>query len=218
MAETDLDDEVFAEDLDDDEVFAEDDDDEGSTSERRSGRVRFRFTRPVGSFPVGAASQMTQGVSSAVLNTPRGNATLRLPEAVVTKREFDAVTQRVERSLNTLATRIVETRTGLQKSTSELSAQVSRQGVETTKRIRRMRREIQQQSQTSMMMSMMMMMQVTRRIDEVAEEAGVTTTTDQNQNMMFMMLPLMMGGGGGGSFGDPMMMMVMMMAMFPPKQ
>jgi hypothetical protein len=119
------------------------------------------------------------GVSSAVLNTPRGAATLRLPEPAVTQEEFNRTTASLRAGINRNTTRLNTTH-------REVSALTRRVGVLTTetkrdigrvrteaRRARRdnqaaiakLKRDISSQSTMSMLMGVMGQQQVQSAIN-----------------------------------------------------
>ena len=185
--------------------------------------------------PLPSVSIPTQGggVSSAVLQTPQGSATLRLPETVVTKDEFRQTTERLEGAINRNTARLNTTQKDIENLGTRIGAVVSdtrrdlaRARAAERKHYRqqraafaRLRREQQSQNTTNLMMTVLMQQQVqsqiashTHPITAGATNTGPANVTGGNNALLF--LPLMMMGGGEGSSGDSnmMLMMVMMMA------
>lgn len=167
------------------------------------------------------------GVSSATLNTPAGNATLRLPEPVVTRREFEAGIRKVQEGVNrdaarvnavakdldTLRTRVGVVVTDTQRDIAKVRATVTKSQLANRRTLARLRREQDQQQMMSMVMTMMMQKQIQESIDDHKHAAlnAVPVKGEDESNSMLMMLPMMMMSGGGGGGSDNAMMMPMMM-------
>jgi|GEM_PF-5295549 len=146
--------------------------------------------------PVGGS-----GVGSAVLNTPRGQATIRLPEKVVSHEEFTKTVEQIKDGLNRNTERLNTTQRDLQAlSTKADAAAVSarteigkvRKDVARAQKAQkaafaRLRRQQSQQSTTNMLIPLLMQRSLQTRIDEVAAAththnvtmgtAGQTATT-----------------------------------------
>src|SRR5215510_7746218 len=82
-------------------VFAREDDERFDDEATRPSRFVPFFNPPVrgGVFP-GMLQPTAPGVQSATLQTPRGSATVRLPEPVVTERVFKEAIQKLETTLD----------------------------------------------------------------------------------------------------------------------
>jgi hypothetical protein len=165
--------------------------------------------------PRGAFTPNRPGVDSAVLNTPGGSATVRLPEKVVTQEAFREATQKLEATINNLASQLNATRTDLSRLTQGDSALELR----TRRALSSLRKSNQSQAMMGMLMAMMAQRDVRSSIDShrhVGSTAPVDPQTVSGDNSMMMMLPMMMMGNDdykAGSGDSSMMMMVMMMAM-----
>lgn len=187
---------------------------------------------PLPSVSVGVPGR---GVSTATLNTPAGNATLRLPEPVVTRQEFEAGIRKLQDGLNrdaarvntlskdldTLRTRVSAVVVDTQKDIIKLRTDAAKSRVSLRRHLAKLKADQSQQQMMTMVMSMM----ATRSAQDALEDhthtvtvpgiaAPVTTATatvdEESDNSMMMMLPLMMSGGGSSS--DSMLPIAMMMA------
>ncbi|GAB3014013.1 hypothetical protein GCM10011376_08640 [Nocardioides flavus (ex Wang et al. 2016)] len=172
-----------------------------------------------------------RGVSTATLNTPAGNATLRLPEPVVTRQEFEAGIRKLQdginrdaarvntlsKDLDTLRTRVGAVVVDTQKDIAKLRADSARSRVSLRRHFAKLKADQSQQQMMTMVMSMM----ATRSAQDALEDhthpiaSGATVTgsanvDDDSDSSMMMMLPLMMSGGGSSS--DSMLPIAMMMA------
>ena len=181
------------------------------------------------------------GVSTATLNTPQGSATLRLPETVVTRSDFDtgirtlqdavnadsARINSVSKDLETLRTRVASVVSDSQRDLGKLRTELRGQRRANRAAFARMRRD---QSQQNMMnMVVMMMMNTTQQNtfnDHVhtSEAAGSPTSAPtgagSSSSSSAMMLPLvmMMGSGSDGNSSDSSMnMMLPLMFMMMPR-
>ena len=181
------------------------------------------------------------GVSTATLNTPQGSATLRLPETVVTRSDFDtgirtlqdavnadsARINSVSKDLETLRTRVASVVSDSQRDLGKLRTELRGQRRANRAAFARMRRD---QSQQNMMnMVVMMMMNTTQQTtfnDHVhtSEAAGSPTSAPtgagSSPSSSAMMLPLvmMMGSGSDGNSSDSSMnMMLPLMFMMMPR-
>lgn len=173
------------------------------------------------------------GVTNAMLNTPAGNATLKLPESVVSTETFRRYQDETTQALN-LATARLRATEGEVKTLRERVTTVvtqTQQDVEKTRRegrteIRRLRRRMSSDSMMSMMMGMMASRRQQDEFDGHTHgiTAGAATTQgpsnagEGDDNNLMMVLPFMMmgqgeGRDGGDDDGGSMMMMAMMMAM-----
>jgi hypothetical protein len=175
------------------------------------------------------------GVSSAVLQTPQGSATLRLPETVVTKDEFRQTTERLQEAINRDTARLNTTQKDIEslgnrvgtvvadtrRDISRVRAAERKHYHATRAAIGRLRREQASQNSTNLLMTVMMQQQIqsqianhTHPIAAGATATGPATVADSNNALMFLPLMMMGGGGGDGASSDNnmMMMLVMMMA------
>jgi hypothetical protein len=172
------------------------------------------------------------GVSTGTINTPAGNATIKLPESVVSTETFRRYQDETTNALNMATSRLRATE-GELKTLRERVATVVTQTQQEVEKVRRedraavgrLRRKVSNDS----MMSMMMGLMASRRQQDTFEghthdvTVGTTdaetdpprSTGDSSDNMM-MMLPMMMMGQGEGREGEEdgggMMAMVMAMA------
>jgi hypothetical protein len=165
------------------------------------------------------------GVSTATLNTPQGSATLRLPEPVVTKQEFEAGIKRLEEGINrdrarvntvagdldTLRTRVTAVVADTQRDITKLRTTVRRSTRAHRAAIARIRRDQSQQQMIGLVMTMMMQRSAREALEDHTHTGSTAAAVvpDSGDNTM-MFLPLMMMGGGGG---DSMSMMMPMMIM-----
>lgn len=187
--------------------------------------------------PAAPTVQVTpsSGVNNAVVTTPRGQAQIQLPTALVSKDEFNAAVARLQgtingdsarintlqRDLQNLGTRVGsvvgETQQAIAKNRAESQREIRRLRRDARASLRRLRADQQQQQTMSLVMSMMMEQQVTARLDEHIHPIGTGATatgppTDTGQDDSFsMMLPLMMMQPSGGSDNSMMFMMMAMM-------
>ena len=174
------------------------------------------------------------GVSSAVLQTPAGQASVRLPAPVVTLQQFNdtirplreglnrdtARLNALQKDLETLRTRVGTVVTETTAELGRLRASTTRLEQQHRRAFSRIRREQRSQSTTSMMMAVMMQRQLQERLDDHVHRLDASDATkvslaptarsDKDNSMMFM-LPMMMGQGDGERSDDSMMPMMMMM-------
>lgn len=169
------------------------------------------------------------GVSTATLATPAGNATLRLPEPVVTRREYEAGMRRVQEGINRDAARV----NAVSKDLDGLRARVAAVVTETQRDVAKIRAaavkarranrialaRIRREQSSQQMMSMVMGMLAQQRTQDqfeththTADGQSPTTDGDSDSSMM-MLMPLMMMGQGSGGDSNAMMMPMMMLAM-----
>lgn len=168
------------------------------------------------------------GVSTATLNTPAGNATLRLPEPVVTRREFEVGIRKLQEGINRdaarvnavakdldgLRARIASAVTETQRDVAKIRTVVARNNQANRRNLARLRREQSSQQMMAMIMAMMSQQQIQSEIEDHRHEPGTGKVIDagNNDNSMMMMMPMMMMGQGGGD-SNSMMLPMMMMAM-----
>lgn len=179
------------------------------------------------------------GVNSATVNTPRGSATIALPETVVSKDDFNNAMQRLTTSINSNSSRINTTQTDVRNLTSKVGtiAESTRRDVVRLRQenartrkadqaaLAKLRRDTSSQSMMGMLMAMMAQQQTQSTFSAHVHgiPAGATTTSaptnaSSSGNSMSMLLPMMMMSGDSGDSGgsnDMMMMMMLMMAMGP---
>lgn len=163
-------------------------------------------------------AQSTPGVRDARLETPRGNATIRLPEEVVSKRLYDETTTSLQQSVTGVAGRIntIEQK-DLPEMKKELGALLAntRQAIADEKKARqraqwRQARALKSMQTTSMMMSLLFSRQqqaqlashthdgTTVPVGSTAEPAALGTS----DNTLLFLPMMMMGDGGMGYGGD----------------
>lgn len=171
------------------------------------------------------------GVASAQLNTPRGSATLQLPQPVVTKDEFNQTVQRLQTAINQDTSRINAIQGDVRTLTQRVGAAVAdsrrdigrvRREVVTTRKanagaIARLRRDQSSQAMTSMLMSFMMQRQIqdqltthTHGVTHTHPLAGAAAATGSEAA-----LPTATGTAGataGGSSSSMMMLPLLMMS------
>lgn len=177
-----------------------------------------------------------RGVSTATLNTPAGNATLRLPEPVVTRQEFEAGIRKLQQGINrdaarvntlskdldTLRTRVSTVVVDTQKDIVKLRTDAAKSRVSLRRHLAKLKADQSQQQMMTMVMSMMAQKSAQDALEDHTHTITVTKTgdlpittstakvDDESDNSMMMMLPLMMMGGGSSS--DSMLPIAMMMA------
>ncbi len=183
------------------------------------------------------------GISTATLNTPNGQATLRLPSAVVSKSDFERITDELRDGINKNSGRLNSIQSDIEKLGSRVTtvvndtrAEVAKANVDVRRNFVKLRKEARaafgrmrkrqgDQQMMTMMMSMMATNQQQSAFDahtHTSHADGVPTSApiqagQQDNNRMMMMLPMMMMGGGSDSKGggnDNMMMMMAMMFAF----
>jgi hypothetical protein len=180
--------------------------------------------------PTVVAPTPSPGVTGGTISTPAGNATIRLPESVVSMEVFRRTQDELTSALNMTTQRLRATeadvntlRERVATVVSSTQADVERVRREHRESTRRLRRTISNQS----MMSMIMGVMASRRQREEFEShthpiAGNATgipvqQPDGDNNAMLMLLPMMMGQGesredGDGGADNSMMGMAMAMA------
>jgi hypothetical protein len=151
--------------------------------------IRRIFTGPSRApLPRVSTGPAAPGVASALLNTPRGSATLQLPQPVVTKAEFNQTVGRLQAAINTDTTRInaiqgdvknLTQRVGAAVADSKRDVQKVRREIVATRKanataVARLRRDQSSQATMNMLMSFMMQRQIQ---DQVTNHThGVTHT------------------------------------------
>lgn len=182
----------------------------------------------------------SQGVNSATVQTPRGQAQVQLQTPMVHKDEFNAAVARLQSAINadsarintlqkdlqTLGTRVGtvvgETQAAITKSRTEQQAELRKLRLQTQVALRKVRADQQQQQMMNLVMGMMQQQQLSNRFDEHTHTVSGTTTGvprdtggDDSSSMlplMFMMMPSSSGGSGGGDNGMMMMMLALAMS------
>jgi Sec-independent protein translocase protein TatA len=158
------------------------------------------------------------GVRDARLETPRGNATIRLPEEVVPKRVFDETTEALHQSVTGVTARIntIEQK-DLPEMKKDLGALIAntRQAIADEKKARiraafRQAKAIRSMQTTSMMMSLLFQRQLQNQlashthdgatvpVGSTAEPASLGTS----DNSLLFLPMMMMGDSGMGYSGD----------------
>lgn len=180
-----------------------------------------RFSRP--GFAMNLAPNIS-GVQSATLTTPRGNASVRLPEPVVTERAFREAIGKLETTLQGLSSDVSSTGRGLQTLSVSNSrahrgfAGQQRQLAKVTKEsIARLKKQQSTQSMMSLLVLMMLQKDQQQKLAGHTHEGGggVAKVAEGGNSSMMMLLPMMMMpnsmSGGGGD--NNMMMFFLMMSM-----
>src|ERR1043165_6752719 len=160
------------------------------------GNVAGRILDPLGVFR-GIAPSGSSGVRTAQLNTPQGNASLRLPEAVVTERVFKESMNRLESALNQVRNQINNDRRVLQSTVRRKDAMLEA----TRNSIKRLESPRQQDQIMSILTTMMQSQQSRRSLLSHthgnaaggAEVFGPSIPSDNSAMLMF--LPMFMVDG-----------------------
>jgi hypothetical protein len=128
--------------------------------------------------PMPAPPISSGGVDRATLTTPRGSASLQLPQPVVSKDEFNQATQQLQAAINRNTSRINTIQGDVRSLTQRVGAvaaesrrdirrvrrDVARARRESTTAIANLRREQSQQATTSMLISFLMQRQIQDQI------------------------------------------------------
>jgi hypothetical protein len=170
------------------------------------------------------------GVASAQLNTPRGSATLQLPQPVVSKAEFNQTVGRLQAAINQDTSRInaiqgdiknLTQRVGAAVADSKRDIQKVRREVVATRKanataLARLRRDQSSQASTNMLISFMMQRQIQ---DQVASHThaqahthplvGSATAAAGNEPA----LPPSSGSAGTSAGGSNSMLMLLPLLM-----
>lgn len=186
-------------------------------------------TPPRPPLPQVSISAPGPGVSSATLQTPQGSATLRLPEPVVTRQEFEQAVQRVQEGINRDSARIntvsrevseLRTRVGAvvadtQRDIGKLRTTVARSRRAQRAAIARLRSDQSQQQMMSLVMTMMMQRQARQALEDHTHQGSTAPAVlnDGGDNSAMMLLPLMMMPSSGGDSSMTMMLPLMLMTM-----
>jgi hypothetical protein len=194
---------AMIEDFDDDDGFESVendfiDSDEASRKSRSALKFRGKGFKPKTSTFVG------QGIQNATLNTPRGNATLKLPEAATPLTVFQRHAAETKKNFTQVSSDIAVARKAIEVESKARVADVNR----LTAQITRLKKDSKSHSSMATMMPLLLMQQIDRRVSSLHPGSG--------SNPMMSMLPmmLMMQGNGGGSDSMNMMMMMMMSGAF----
>jgi len=205
-------DEMFESLIEDDEAL----DDEALDDERRHRRwrprppfvPRFGPTTAMGIFP-GSLQPTGPGVQTATLNTPRGSATVRLPEPVVAERAFKEAIQKLETTLNGISKDVSGNRAAIAgaqavnaRARSQLSVQHRKLAMATKAGLGKMRRQQQMTLLLSAAAAALVQRENDKRFDAHVH-AGTVPTTLSNKNLTFLLLVPMLPGlmSGGDLFG-----------------
>jgi len=192
-------------------------DDEALDDERFRGRRPrrpfvpfFQPTMGTGIFP-GSLQPTGPGVQTATLNTPRGSATIRLPEPVVAERAFKEAIQKLETTLNGIskdvsANRAVvaNTQAANARAHSQLSVQHRKLAMATKAGLDKMRRQQQMTLLLSAAAAALVQRENSKRFDaHVHTVGGPVPTTLSNENLTYLLLVPMLPGllSGGDLFG-----------------
>ena len=176
-----------------------------------------------------------RGVDQAVLRTPRGNATINLPEKLVTQEEFKQATDRLQEAINRNTTRLNTTQNDIQGLSQRVGAvttstardiarvrgSVAKIAKSQKAAIAKLRKEQSARDTNNLMVNLMLVQQLRSRLDDhrhtvttgATETSPATATGSDNNALLF--LPLMLMGTQDGASGDNnnMMMMMMMFAL-----
>ncbi|HEV2778160.1 MAG TPA: hypothetical protein VGX25_02045 [Actinophytocola sp.] len=190
------------------------------------GSTPARAPLPRTSTPVGG------GVSTAMLNTPQGRATIQLSQSVVSKQQFDAAVQSLRTGINRntdrlntvqkdvtgLSTRLTSTTALVERQRRDLRkvrTEVTRARRQNRAAIAKLRRNVQDQAMTSMMMSLMAQQslgdQLARHTHPANDKPSDNITTDGKSMMIPLLLMTTMNQDGGGA-NNMMLPIVMLMA------
>jgi chaperonin cofactor prefoldin len=158
------------------------------------------------------------GVRDATLHTPRGNAQLRLPEEVVTKREFEQVTQQLQEGLTKAAGRVntIEQQDlpALKKEVGTIVADtrkaVADEKVARRKEIAKLREEQRTQQSTSSIFNLILLQQLQKQLaahshkgnNQVPDGSSAAPAALSSDNNSLLLLSAMGGFGGSGSSRD----------------
>jgi hypothetical protein len=171
--------------------------------------------------PLQASVVPGRGVNQAILDTPRGRATLRLPEDVPTLEQF----RNLEAAVNRNASRVNSVQSDVRSLSTKVGAVVS----DVAKDVGKLRKEQKSQGMMTMMISLMSQQTLQRQLeghthDGVTVPDGSTAQPIQiggGTNTAMLFLPLMLLGTGGDTGEDSIAglpMMLMMMLLFAQPQ
>lgn len=195
-----------------DEGFDEDDEALDERSRRRRVPVP-RFPAGMGVPGMGIAvlpgslQPAGNGVQTATLNTPRGSATVRLPEPVATERDFKEAISKLETTLNGLSTQVTATRSALDDSraaSASAHSQLAARQQKLAKAAKASFQKMRKQQQTALMLSAgaaaLVQRENDKRFNEHAHVGGTgVPTTAANKNLPLLllapMIPTLFGNG-----------------------
>lgn len=183
---------------------------DGELAESAEGRRARRASRQLRHSPVAfvAPAEPGRGVDSATLTTPRGQATLRLPERVATQADFERVSEHLSEAINRNTARA-------SAASDELRAIAAAQQ-EQRAAIARLRKDQSAQATTSMLVSLLTHQQLQRRLGQAASAPKGSPADAGDDNTLLFLLPMLLGsqnceGAGGG--GDSMATMLLLLAL-----
>lgn len=211
-------------DEDIDELFAGAAEDDEMLDERRRARRVPSFRPANGGMAVfpGSLQPTGPGVQSATITTPRGSATVRLPEPVVTERGLKEALAKLESTLNTLSTQVAANRSALDDARSASASahgQLSDRQRKLAKAAKASLQKMRKQQQMSMLLGAGAAALVQRENDKkfdahlhsVGGNPSTVPNTLANKNLPLLllapMLPSLFGNGGklGGSEMTPLL-------------
>jgi hypothetical protein len=163
------------------------------------------------------------GVGTATLTTPQGNATLRLPSEVVSVTDFQRVTsdlqdkvgQAVAR-LNTLDRDTGTKFTQLTSAVADANRDIAAARRSQSEAAARLRRQMSDQQTMSIMMSLMMQTSLSNRVAALEANDKITPASDNSMSLMMLPMAFMSPDGDGdkdGGSSNSMMMMMVMLAL-----
>ncbi|MGH2361301.1 MAG: hypothetical protein ACRDGM_12275 [bacterium] len=170
----------------------------------------FDPTTRMGIFP-GMLQPTGPGVQTATLQTPRGSATVRLPEPVVTERAFKEAIQKLETTLNGISKDAIANRAAIAsaqaanaRTHSQLSVRHRKLAMATKAGLDKMRRQQQMTLLLTAAAAALVQRENAKLFDaHVHTAGGPVPTTLSNQNLTFLLLVPMLPGlmSGGDLFG-----------------
>jgi hypothetical protein len=171
-----------------------------------AGSILRRRPRPP--VPTVRVHPPARGVDTATLNTPRGSATLRLPDKVVTIDQFRETIGGLEQAINRNTARLNTTQKDIDALSKRIAGVVAKMQREQKLALERLRKEKTSQGM-EMLMPILMQQQLQSQIqDHTHTGPGGAATMEEDDNMALMMLPLLMTGSGDNN------MLMMALAMF----
>lgn len=183
---------------------------------------RGRRRRGTPRVPPGFLTPTRPGVQSGRIETPRGSATIRMPEPLVTQSAFREAIQKLETTINGVSSSLSSQIATAQKQADTALRQNKVLYRSTRTAIAKLRKDYEGQAMTNMMMSMMMQQSAQRRLeshrhlgDGSVDRASLPPDTSFMLMMMLPMLTSTTEGKGMESMMLPMMGMAMMSMMGP---
>lgn len=167
--------------------------------------------------PPGALNPSRPGVQSGRIETPRGSATFRLPEPLVTESAFKEAIGKLEQSINGVSSQLTAQITGNQKQVEKQIRGLTRQQTALAKATKsslaRMKKAQQSQATTSMLMTVLLTQDAQRRLEEhkhlsTGEVDKDSLPADNSSFLLF--LPMFMQQEGGGGDNNMMMMFLLL--------